>query len=141
MPACAGRSNGAVGYTRSADLGPGTQLVLGQVAVNPGFSQLPVRIRGNGPWRYWQKRAILIRTRTGPVTVTVPASWRHRAALTYGTAGIVGSLVLTACQDPPDVWDAYAGGLYLRHRTNCVPLIFRLGKRTTTVRISVTSRC
>lgn len=141
MPSCAGRSGGATGFIRSPDLGPGTQLILGRIAINAGSMQATVPVRNTGPWRYWQKRAILIRANTGPVSVSVPPSWRERAAITYGTAPIGRSLVLRSCQKPKGVWDAYAGGLYLRNPAACIPLVFRLGNRHTTVHLRVTGRC
>jgi hypothetical protein len=141
MPSCAGRSGGATGYIRSPDLGPGTQLVLGRIAINPSRSYQPVPVRDTGRWRYWQKRPILIRANTGPISVSIPPSWRGRAAITYGTAPIGRSLVLISCQKPRGVWDAYAGGIYLRALAACVPLIFRLGNRSTTVRLNMAGRC
>jgi hypothetical protein len=102
---------------------------------------MPVPVQGNGPWRYWQKRGLQILTGTGPVVVSVPSSWRQRAALTYGNYGIVSSLVLNDCQQPSGVWDAYAGGIYLRAATSCVPLIFAIGNQKLTVRFSVGGRC
>jgi hypothetical protein len=141
MPSCAGRSGGATGYLHSPDLGPGTQLVLGRIAINRGHSYHPVPVRDAGRWRYWQKRPILIRANTGPVTVSIPPSWRGRAAITYGTTRIGRSLVLISCQKPRGVWDAYAGGIYLRDQAACVPLTFRLGNRTTTVRLNMAGRC
>jgi hypothetical protein len=115
--------------------------VLGRVSVYTGYSQMPVPVPGHGPWRYWQKRGILILAGTGPVVVSVPSSWRQRAAITYGTYGVVSSLVLTSCRQPPGVWDGYAGGIYLRTAASCVPLVFARGKQSVTVRFSVAGRC
>jgi hypothetical protein len=141
MPSCTGRAGGATGFIRSPDLGPGTKIVLGRISIDPGQSYQPVPVQNTGPWRYWQKRPILIRANTGPVTVSVPPSWRGRAAITYGTAPIRRSLVLISCQQPRGVWDAYAGGIYLRDRAACVPLVFRVGNRSTTVRLNMAGRC
>jgi hypothetical protein len=140
-PACPDQSGGVSGFVRSPDLGAGTQIVFGRVAVSTSYLQMPVPVTADGSWRYWQKRGILIRAGTGPVLVSVPPSWRHRAAITWGANGIVGSLMLTACRQPPDVWDAYAGGIYLRSITSCVPLVFAIGAKSITVRLSVAGRC
>jgi hypothetical protein len=102
---------------------------------------MPVTVSGDGPWRYWQKRGILILAGTGSVVVSVPPSWRQQAAITYGTYGIVSSLVLAACQQPSGVWDGYAGGIYLRAAASCVPLMFTIGTRSAIVRFSVAGRC
>jgi hypothetical protein len=115
--------------------------VLGRISVSTGYLQMPVPAPGNGPWRYWEKRPILILAGTGPVQVSVPPAWRQRAAITYGTTGIVSSLVLTAGRQPSGVWGGYAGGIYLRAATSCIPLVFALGTRSVTVRFSVAGRC
>jgi hypothetical protein len=139
--ACPYQSSGVSGFARSPGLAAGSQLVLGRISVYTGYSQMPVPVQGNGPWRYWQKRGILIPAGTDPVLVSVPPSWRQRVAITYGTNGIVSSLVLTACRQPSGVWDGYAGGIYLRVATSCVPLVFAIGNRSVTVRFSVAGRC
>jgi hypothetical protein len=140
-PACGYRPSGVVGYTRSPGFAAGARLVLGRVSVDTGDADRPVPVQGNEPWRYWQKRGILILAGTGPVSVSVPSSWRGRAAITWGNKGIVGSLVLTACRQPSGVWDAYAGGIYTRAVTACVPLVFTLGGRSVTVPVSLAGRC
>jgi hypothetical protein len=139
--AAACSSSGVSGFVASPDPGAGSQLVLGRISVQTGYLGMPVPVTGSGPWRYWQKRGILILAGTGAVRVSVPPSWRQRAAITYGTDGIVSSLVLTTCRQPSGVWDGYAGGIYLRTSTLCVPLVFATGNRTVTVRFSVAGRC
>jgi len=74
--------------------------------------------------------------------VTVPATWRKRVAITWGNnTGIVSALRIAGCPVPPHVWNAYAGGFYLRSRSACVPLIFRVGGKSATVRFGVGQRC
>ena len=141
MPSCTGRAGGATGYLRNPDLGLGTQIVLGRISINAAQSYQPVPVSDTKPWHYWQKRPILIRASSGPVSVSVPPAWRDRAAITYGTTPIRGSLVLFSCQRPRGVWDAYAGGIYLRDRAACVPLIFRNGHRSKTVRLNMYGHC
>jgi hypothetical protein len=133
--------SGASGFVGSPGHADGSQLVLGRISVQAGYLGMPVPVTGNEPWRYWQKRGILILAGTGPVLVSVPPSWRQRAAITYGTNGIASSLVLTACRQPAGVWAGYAGGIYLRAATSCVPLVFAIGNRSITVRFSVAGRC
>jgi hypothetical protein len=115
--------------------------VLGRVWAYTAYAQRPVPVPGHGPWRYWQKRGILIRAGTGPVVVSVPSSWRQRVTITYGAYGIVSSLVLRACRQPSGVWDGYAGGIYLSTAPACVPLVFAAGPHSVTVRFSVAGRC
>ena len=77
-----------------------------------------------------------------PVLVSVPKAWRRRAAITWGDSGIVSALRIAPClAAPPKVWNAYAGGFYLRSRSACVPLTFRVGGRARTVRFGLAERC
>jgi hypothetical protein len=140
-PACSYQSSGVSGFVASPGRAAGSQLVLGRISVQTGYLQMPVPVTGYEPWRFWQKRGILIQAGTGPVLVSVPPSWRQRAAITYGSQGIASSLVLTACQRPAGVWAGYAGGIYLRATISCVPLVFTIGHKSVTVRFSVTHQC
>jgi hypothetical protein len=133
--------SGVGGYAASSSLGTNATLVLGRIAIYPDYSQPPVPVPGQAPWKYWEKRGLLILAGTGPVTISVPASWRQRVAITYGTNGIVGSLVLPSCPQPSGVWDGYAGGFYLRTTATCVPLVFTVGNRSVTVPFGIAGRC
>jgi hypothetical protein len=139
--ACSYQSSGVSGFARSPGHAAGSQLVLGRIFLQAGYVGMPVPVSGDGPWRYWEKRGILILAGSGPVLVSVPPSWSQRAAITYGAEGIVSSLALTACRQPAGVWAGYAGGIYLRVVTSCVPLVFTIGNRSATVRFSVAGRC
>jgi hypothetical protein len=57
------------------------------------------------------------------------------AACPYQSSGVVGFAASGR------VWDGYAGGFYLRSAAACVPLVFRIGDRSTTVLFSVGRRC
>jgi hypothetical protein len=91
----------------------------------------------------WRKAGLAVRGNAPPVDVTVPKAWRTRAAITWGDSAIVSALRIAPCAPflPPKVWNAYAGGFYLRSRTACVPLIFRVGQRRQTVRFGLGRRC
>jgi hypothetical protein len=136
--ACSYTSNSAIGY--SATPPAGFRTVLKRVMVMLTSPQ-PAASAGQGKWAYFSKTAVLIRAGTGPVSVSVPPSWRGRAAITWGSAGQAESLTLTACAQPGDVWDVFAGGLYLRTNKACVPVRFRLGGHTDTVIYSVGRDC
>jgi len=119
----------------------GYRMVLGVVAVPEPYLAQVVRTR-NAKWRYWRKAGLVVRATDLPVTVSVPAAWRSRAAITWGNnTGIVSSLRITGCPSPPDVWNAYAGGFYLRASSACVPLVFRYAGQSATVRFGVGRRC
>jgi len=139
--ACLNQSSGVTGFDTTPDLGVGSRVLLGRIAVATGYFGNPVLVSGNGPWRYWEKRPIKVLAGSGRVVISVPPSWRQRVAITYGTNGTVSSLAVTACQQPSGVWDAYAGGIYLSATAACVPLVFTMGNQSVTVRFSMYGRC
>jgi hypothetical protein len=118
----------------------GYRVVLGVVSVPPARLTQVVET-GSRRWAYWRKAGLVIRASTLPVRVSVPRAWRGRAAITWGDTGIVNGLTIAACPSPPGVWNAYAGGFYLRRRRQCVPLVFRVGARSQTVRFGVGGAC
>jgi len=121
----------------------GDETVLGKVSVLAADYGPAVAAFQHVSWRYWQKRGLFIKAGTPPVTITVPAAWRNRIAFTWGTSNgpVTRALRLTACAQPNDVWDAYAGGFFLMTPAACVPLIFRIGSRTATVNFSIGRPC
>jgi len=115
--------------------------VLGVVSVPPAYISQIVHL-DDGAWSYWSKAGLVVRAGLGPVTVSVPLAWRKRAAITWGgNTGIVNSLRILQCGSDPSRGNAYAGGFYLRSRSACLPLIFRAGGRSTTVRFGLGRRC
>jgi len=115
--------------------------VLGVVAVPPAFMQQVVPTRQK-PWTYWHKQGLVIRAGGEVVTVTVPKIWRGRAAIIWGNSGSAfSSLRFKGCGGSANIGHAYAGGFLLRSPPACIPLIFRAGKRSATVRFGVGHRC
>ena len=115
--------------------------VLRVVSVPPEYISQGVHLR-DGTWPYWTKAGLVVRTGRGPVTVSVPPAWRKRAAITWGgNTGIVSSLRIARCGSNPSRGNAYAGGFYLRSPSACLPLVFRAGSRSTTVRFGLGRRC
>jgi hypothetical protein len=122
-------------------LSGGNRLVLGVISVPPLY-QGQVEPTHSAPWGFGAKAGPIVRAGTASVTVTVPAAWRKRVAITWGNnTGIVSALRIAGCPVPPNVWNAYAGGFYLRSRSACIPLIFRVGGKSATVRFGVGQRC
>ena len=116
--------------------------VLDHVSV-PGI-YIPQTVRvDEGRWRYWSKAGLVVRSGSETVTVIVPATWRGRAGITWGNGGngVMGSLRIAGCGTDPDIANAYAGGFFLRTRSACIPLVFRVGGRSETVRFGVGRRC
>jgi hypothetical protein len=117
------------------------RVVLGVVAVPPPY--IPQTVEVGGRWPYWSKSGLVVRADSPPVVVSVPSRWRDRVAISWGNSRIVPALVFGSCPPASGLgdWNAYAGGFYLRSRAACVPLTFRLGSRTATVRFGVGKRC
>jgi hypothetical protein len=92
-----------------------------------------VVISAQGPARIYAGRV--------PVSVSVPKAWRSREAITWGDSGATSTIRIEACPTPPNVWNGYAGGFHLRSPTACVPLIFRIGTRSATVRFGLGRTC
>jgi hypothetical protein len=118
------------------------RLLLDVISVPPAFLAQIVP-SGKKPWRYWRKAGLIV-TGSEPVSVSVPQAWRGRAAITWGNRpGVFSSLRIAGCPPEQDVAKgrAYAGGFYLKSRSACVPLTFRVGERITTVRFGLGKRC
>jgi len=118
-----------------------TRVVLGVVAVPPAYIPQTVET-GSEPWRYWSKSGLVIKANSPPVDVSVPPRWRARASIGWGNRD--GSHLRFAPCPPSSAlgdWNPYTGGFYLRSRSACVPLTFRVGDRSATVRFGVGKRC
>ncbi len=117
------------------------RLVLGVVSVPPAFLAQVIPTHRH-PWAYWHKSGLVVRATGQSITVSVPRPWRSRAAITWGVnTGIVHSLRITGCRGGAAVGSAFAGGFYLSSTSACLPLIFRSGKRTATVRFGIGRTC
>ena len=119
----------------------GYRVVLGAASVPPLglWGNGPVAT-GERPWRYWQKAGLLVHMGSPPVTVSVPAAWRDRLAITWGGSGVVPALRIGHCPMAAGAWSAYAGGFYVRS-PGCVPLDVRIGTRATTAWFAVGRSC
>ena len=115
--------------------------LLGLISIPPAFMQQVVPTRQK-PWSYWRKQGLVIGATGIRVTVTVPKSWRNRAAITWGN-GVrpVSALAFEGCGGSPKIGHAYSGGFLLRSPSACVPLIFTVGRRTATERFGIGQRC
>jgi hypothetical protein len=119
------------------------RLILGVVAVPPAY-MAQVVATGERAWPFWRKQGIVVRASGESVTITVPRAWRKRAAIAWGYGGNgepFSSLQIAGCRSDKAVGRAYSGGFYLRARSACLPLTFRVGNRTATVRFGLGQRC
>jgi len=131
--------NDIIGHARTSR-DAGYRLVLGVVSVPPA-RLTQVEATHSTPWTFWRKAGLVIRAGNVPVSVSIPRAWRRRAAITWGSSGTVSALTIAPCPTPPKLWNAYAGGFYLRLRHECVPLTFTVGRRTQTVRFGLGGTC
>ena len=121
-----------------------TRVVLGVVDVPSAFISQAATESGVARWPYWMKSGIVVRANSPVVHVSVPARWKRRAVIGWGGVQGVSSLRIASCPASstlPGGWNPYAGGFYLRSRTACVPLTFRVGERGATVRFGIGKRC
>jgi len=118
------------------------RLVLGAVSVPPAYLAQVVPT-GETPWAYWRKAGLVVRAGGRAVSISVPPAWRGRAGIAWGNGsnGVFDSLRIASCPGPAGRGFAYAGGFYLRSESACVPLVFRVGTRTETVRFGIGRRC
>ena len=123
----------------------GTRLALGVIAVPTVYAaQGAAHVDGYGRWTYWHKVGMGVRSGTFTVTVTVPAPWRTRAAITWGNSQrIVSSVRFNGCGSTALAaeWNGYVGGFYLRASSACVPLVFSRGRRSTTLHFGIGKHC
>jgi hypothetical protein len=118
------------------------RLVLGAVSVPPAYLAQVVST-GETPWAYWRKTGLVVRAGGQAVSISVPPAWRKRAAITWGNGGngVFDSLRIAGCPGGPARGLAYAGGFYLRSPSACLPLVFRVGRRSETIRFGIGRHC
>jgi hypothetical protein len=118
------------------------RLVLDAVSVPPAYQQQVVPTHSK-PWAYFRKQGLVVRASGESVTITVPETWRRRAAISwgYGGHGVFSSLRIAGCGSDPNAGNAYSGGFYLRASSACLPLVFRVGTRSATVRFGLGRHC
>jgi hypothetical protein len=118
------------------------RLVLGAVSAPPAYHRQIVR-NGDRAWPYFFKAGLVVRASGQSVAISVPREWRDRLAIAwgYGGHGVFSSLRIAGCRARPTIGFAYSGGFFLRSAPNCVPLIFRVGRRSATVWFGLGRRC
>jgi hypothetical protein len=116
----------------------GERVLFGRVAVPPRY--LPQVVSVSEEWPQWRKAGLLVRAGAKGVSISVPPKWRARVAIEWGDSGVVPALRIAACTRAPYSWNVYTGGFHLRAPA-CVPLVVRVGKRSTTVRFGIGVRC
>ncbi len=133
---------GTFPYVGSRDPRYRYRTVLGAISVPPATLPQIVFLKGES-WPYWTKAGLVVRANVAAATVSVPKAWRTRVAIIWGNGGQgpFSSVRLGGCGSDPASGAAYAGGFYLRARAACVPLVVRVGKRSTTVHFGLGRAC
>ena len=139
----------AIGATRFPYLGSNQRrlqyrLVLASVSVPPAYLRQQAFPSGRAAWPYFKKSGMVIRATGEAVTITVPLAWRQRVAISWGNAQprVFSSIRLAGCSGgDAKSGRAFAGGFFLRSRSACVPLTFRVGSRRQIVWFGLARRC
>jgi hypothetical protein len=150
----------AIGCAEAADVRvEGTRILLGAIAtarprgapvrgwtvyeggLHPGHTLERPPLRGDAPWRWRRPARIAVRDGEVDVAVSVPLGWRDRVAVAWGDSPPAAAVRFARCAAPVRGWTVYEGGLHLRRRGDCVPLVVRVGGRSTTVRLGVGRAC
>ena len=127
----------------SSGAADGFRILLGAVSV-PGSQHLArsAAATADRRWRYYRNAGIAIRAGTAAVSVAVAEGWQDRVALSWGGSAASSSLRFEPCgRSPQGAWNAYSGGIHLRERGDCVPLVVTVGGMSTTVRVGVGRAC
>jgi hypothetical protein len=119
----------------------GYRRVLDVLAVPP--AHIIQVVRNDDPrWPFWEKSGMVVRASRMPIDIRVPASWRNRAAITWGNGRPAATKIRFApCASPAGVWNAYAGGFLMKARGACIPLVFEVGGERRVVHFGVAIRC
>jgi hypothetical protein len=132
----------AVGCADAVDVRvEGTRILLGAVVLSPGRELERPSLRGDARWRWFRPARIAVRDGEPDVSASVPLGWRERLAVSWGGSEPTGDVGFGRCVSPGRGWTVYEGGLHLRKRADCVPLLVRVGGTSTTVRFGVGRTC
>jgi len=138
-----------VGGTDKSGTEADYRVVLGVISVPPARLRKVVPTKSR-PWPFWRKAGLFIHPSHKTVTVSVPRAWRRRFAIVWGSARPpVSALKFQACPNLARQfgyahgvrWNGYPGGFYLRKRRECVPLTFKVGNRSHSVRFGFNIPC
>jgi hypothetical protein len=129
-------------YVGSAERRYRYRTVLGAVSVPPAYLEQVFETRTK-PWTHFSKHGLVVRADGRAVTITVPRAWRTRVGIVWGNAGhgVFHTIRIAGCRFDPSGGNAYAGGLFLRRPSGCVPLVFSVAGRSRTVWFGLATRC
>jgi len=132
--------NASIGGARYSGTENGNRVVLDGVSVPPDPPE-GASPSGTKGWPYFAEVGVILRVDQPPVDVSVPKASRTGAAISWDQSKPVPAVRFETCPSLGLAWNAYAGGIYLKERTACVPLTFQVGERSETLRIGIGERC
>jgi hypothetical protein len=95
-----------------------------------------------GRWSHYRNAGLAIRSGTSTVSVSVPEGWRDRVALSWGGSRPSSSIRFAPCAaSAGGIWNFYSGGIHLRGRADCLPLLLTAGGLSTTIHVGVGHAC
>jgi hypothetical protein len=113
-------------------------LILGRVGLQTSTLMQPVALRGE-TFRLWSKSGLVIVRGRAPLIISVPRTWRSRAAITWSNRGLGETSVEHVQACPGHGWLAYPGGFFAQAR-GCIPVDVTVGSRHRRVWIAMGSR-
>ena len=113
-------------------------LILGRVGLQTSTNLRPVLLRDDA-FRLWSKSGLVVVEGAAPVVISVPPTWRARAAITWSNRGLgeTSSERVQSC--PGHGWLAYPGGFFAQAK-GCIPIDVTVGARHRRVWIRMGSR-
>ena len=121
------------------------RVVLGVVDVPKAFIPQAATASGVTRWPYWMqvgpRRSCQQPCRSRLGAGGLEATGRDRLGRRTRRSRRMRIASCLASSTLPGGWNPYAGGFVLRSPTACVPLMFRVGDRTATVRFGIGKRC
>lgn len=102
----------------------------------------PAESTAQARWTHFAKRPVLVLSGHESVSLSLPVAWRRRAAIVWGNSMTpVAKLRIAACPPSPHRWNVYAGGIYTRSATECIPLVVGAGGQSRTVMLGLGESC
>ena len=128
-------------YVGSGAAGRRYRTVLGVVSAPPTRLEAYHHPQARD-WSYFAKSGLVIRSTPQTVTIPVPHALRNRVSIGWGNSeGAYAAVRIVGCGSNPRAGHAYAGGFALRTPSACVPLVFRVGDRSATLRFGLGRAC
>ncbi len=129
-----------IGQARSGTAS-GRRVILRVISIEQERRSQRAFPTGDSSRPFFRKMGLMVRGGAPGVTVSVPAASKQLLGIEWGNSGPTGTLSVAPCPNYGTGWNAYAGGLYLDAPRACVPVDFRVGRKTVRVRFGIGTTC